>query len=300
MYNMQPPYGPAAAERLNGPWIPGPGSVLWERGGDVRLMFVAGRSVLLQVAHPTIAAGVAQHSDYANDPWKRLRGTLNLYVAGVNFGWPDGQEAAAKRLRRMHSGIGGLDFEGRHYHALDPEPFAWVHATLVDGFMLMLERYFPSIAGCELDAAYAEMRALGSLYGVADELMPADRSAHRDYFDLTVETTLTDNEVFREVLGQVGRPPAPRALRNAEPLWRAAAALPGRASRLAGVGLLPPRLRERFGLPWSAADARALERQAALARRLAPLLPERLRLLPSVYSAKRRELSRPSSIVQPA
>ena len=176
----------------------------------------------------------------------------------------------------------------RRYHALDPEPFAWVHTTLVDGFLLMLERYYPEAGDEELDRGYAEMRSLGSLYGVAEELMPADRGSHYELMERMVAEELSDNQVFRDVLEQVGKPPPPRVLRRLGPLWRIGMAGPGHVSSTASVGLLPERLRERLGLRWSKADERRLERHAAVVRRVGPLLPDRLRLLPSVYRAKRR------------
>lgn len=291
---------PEVEEDREPPWVPGPGAVLWERGGDLRLLLVAGRSLLLQVAHPTVAAGVAQHSDYASDPWGRLRGTLDLYVAGVNFGYPDGALAAAGRLRRMHRRIEGIDLDGRPYHALDPEPFAWVHATLVDGLLLMLSRYVGGVGAAELDRAYAEMRLLGGLYGIPEELMPADRRGHEELVAATVAERLADNEVVRNVLAQISRPPPPSYLRLAGPLWSVSTAAPGRVLRLATVGGIPPLLRERLELDWSAAEERELELYARLVRRAAPLLPERLRLLPKVYAAKRRAGSAAGEAARPA
>ena len=35
-------------------------------------MLGGGRALLMQVAHPLVAAGVAEHSGYREDPWKRL------------------------------------------------------------------------------------------------------------------------------------------------------------------------------------------------------------------------------------
>ena len=38
------------------------------------------RALLLQLAHPLVAAGVAEHSDFRADPWRRLDGTLRSYL----------------------------------------------------------------------------------------------------------------------------------------------------------------------------------------------------------------------------
>src|SRR3954468_5643701 len=51
---------------------PGPHSVVWRIGSHARVMSAAGAPLLLQVAHPTVAAGVREHSDFKSDPWGRL------------------------------------------------------------------------------------------------------------------------------------------------------------------------------------------------------------------------------------
>src|SRR4051794_41924573 len=65
---------------------PGPGSVVWRVGGDWTLLLGGGRALILQVAHPTVAAGVGQFSDYESAPWKRLMGTLDLYMRVIYGG----------------------------------------------------------------------------------------------------------------------------------------------------------------------------------------------------------------------
>src|SRR3954471_18832457 len=102
--------------------------------GDARLFAGAGYALMLQVAHPVVSAGVAQHSNFQEDPWGRLIRTLD-YVNVSVFG---GDEAAAemgRRTREMHKRIKGVMPDGTHYHALEPGAFAWVHATLVHSIL---------------------------------------------------------------------------------------------------------------------------------------------------------------------
>jgi uncharacterized protein (DUF2236 family) len=68
--------------------VPPPGSITWRKAGDVRLMGSAGYALLLQVAHPTVGAGVAQFSHFQSDPWGRLSRTLD-YVNGTIYGGPE-------------------------------------------------------------------------------------------------------------------------------------------------------------------------------------------------------------------
>ena len=55
----------------------GPDSEAWRLNREAMLLLGAGpRALLLQLAHPAVAAGVADHSDFRADPWRRLAGTL--------------------------------------------------------------------------------------------------------------------------------------------------------------------------------------------------------------------------------
>src|SRR5688572_11234811 len=95
------------------------------------VMLLGGRAtVLLQLAHPLVAAGVADHSDYRSDPYSRLRRTLDTMWTIVFESADDAREAAA-RVGRIHSQVQGTAKDGRSYSALDPHLQLWVHSTLV-------------------------------------------------------------------------------------------------------------------------------------------------------------------------
>ena len=87
------------------------------------------RALLLQIAHPAVAAGVNDHSDFRADPWRRLAGTLRSYLTIV-YGSTAAARAEIRRLNTLHRGI-----TGPGYAARDPELSLWVHATLVDSTM---------------------------------------------------------------------------------------------------------------------------------------------------------------------
>jgi uncharacterized protein (DUF2236 family) len=265
----------------------GPDSLVWQRSGDWRLLLLAGRSLLLQVAHPTVAAGVAEHSDYMGDPWGRLDRTLDLYLAVV-FGGPDGAPAAGARLREMHKSIKGVDADGKRYHALEPGAYHWVHATLTDGIAVMLERFGEPLRGAEHDRFYAEMREVGRLYGLRDRDMPPDWRSFCAYRDEIVRDVLTDNEVVRGVLHTICHPMAPPWFPLPEAAWRAGAPPAVRVAKLSTVGLLPRVLRERLGLRFTRAQELELRADAAVVRATFPRLPARVRLTPHAYAAHRR------------
>src|SRR5206468_11549429 len=82
----------------------GPGSLTWRVNGEAVLLLGGGRALILQVAHPKVAAGVAAFSDYRQDPWRRLYRTLDTTLT-IAFGEPAASRAASERLRRVHERI---------------------------------------------------------------------------------------------------------------------------------------------------------------------------------------------------
>jgi uncharacterized protein (DUF2236 family) len=266
---------------------PGPGSVVWRVGGDWTMMLGGGRALILQVAHPTVAAGVGQFSDYATAPWKRLVGTLDLYLRVIYGGRDETAAEAGERLRAMHRKIKGVDADGRRFHALDPAAFHWVHATLVDSMVEMRERFGQPLTGLERELFYEEMCEVATLYGLRERDMPPDWGSFRAYLDETVRTELRDSETLQDVIRMVLHPAKPASLPLPDQLWGLASWPGAELVRLATVGTLPPSLRRRVGLRWSADKALALRAHQEAIRRLFPLLPDRLRLMPPALAAKR-------------
>src|SRR5258705_740566 len=108
----------------------GPTSEAWRLNREAMLLLGAGpRALLLQLAHPAVAAGVADHSDFRADPWRRLAGTLRSYLTIV-YGSTAAARAEIRRLNALHPGI-----VGRCYSARDSDLSLWVHATLVESII---------------------------------------------------------------------------------------------------------------------------------------------------------------------
>src|SRR3954470_22983794 len=185
---------------------PGPGSVVWRVGGDWTLLLGGGRALILQVAHPTVAAGVGQFSDYESAPWKRLVGTLDLYMRVIYGGRDETPAEAGERLRSMHKRLNGTHPDRSHWHALDSDAFHWVHATLVHGIAEMNARFGQPMNGLEIELYYEEMREVGALYGLRENDMPPDWDSFRSYFDRMVEDELGDSDTLRNVIRSVLHP----------------------------------------------------------------------------------------------
>jgi uncharacterized protein (DUF2236 family) len=254
----------------------------------VRLLTAAGYALVLQVAHPVVAAGVREHSNYAEDPWGRLLRTLD-YTYLMSYGGPEVAETTGHRLREMHKRIKGTAPDGRRYYALEPEPFAWVHATLVDGIVVASQRFARRLSDEQIERLYAEWRDLGRVIGVRDEDMPDDWAGFRAYFDRMVSERLEDSDVIHGVLETLVKPaPPPLPLLRGR-AWAAVRWPLARAGALATVGLLPPLLRERCGLRWTARQERELTALAAVSRAMTPILPKRLRYMGPAYLRWRSE-----------
>ncbi|MFJ4713392.1 oxygenase MpaB family protein [Streptomyces sp. NPDC088785] len=263
---------------------PPQGGILWDTAGDIRSLLALPAAFVLQVAHPAVGAGVDAYSVFRTDPWGR--GTRSL--ASVLL-WVYGGEAAAeegRRLRRVHRDIRGTDAHGRRYHALDPAPYAWVHAT---GFPVSrrARRYFARPFTPEEDERfYAEWLRVGRILGIHDRDMPPTVAEFWPYYARTLAREIGPNAVVAELTDPrrtLPPPPGSRALRL---LWPLLGPVLARSLGFLSVGLLPPEARAAIGLPWSARQERRLRRVAVLVRWTVPRLPERLRYLPAARRAR--------------
>ena len=111
-----------------------PDGVVWRVHGDLSTLVGGVAALLGQGAHPLALAGVQRHSDYLQDPWKRLAGTARWLVVST-FGSAELAEREAARVRRLHTVVAGADDRGRTYAASDPELLRWVHLAFTDAFL---------------------------------------------------------------------------------------------------------------------------------------------------------------------
>lgn len=111
-----------------------PDGVVWRVHGDLSTLVGGVAALLGQAAHPLALAGVQQHSDYLDDPWRRLAGTARWLVVST-FGSADLAEREAARVRAMHRVVTGVLPDGRGYSAADPGLLRWVHLAFTDAFL---------------------------------------------------------------------------------------------------------------------------------------------------------------------
>jgi uncharacterized protein (DUF2236 family) len=79
-----------------------PDSVIRRVGNSPLVPLLGGPAVLLQVAHPLVAAGVVDYSDYRRNLWRRLLRTLRaLYL--IVYGSKAEADRAAETVQAVHA-----------------------------------------------------------------------------------------------------------------------------------------------------------------------------------------------------
>lgn len=242
-------------------------SVTWRVSCEPAFLLPSGpRALLLQVAHPAVSAGVADHSDYEARPWARLIGTIDV-MNKLSFGTPEGSARQARRLRDRHAEITGTRPDGAPYRALDAGNMLWVWATLVDTLVVSYERYVRLLSVEERDQLYREWKAIGRACGVPLARIPETWADFTAYVASVVDDDLGATETAVAVADQIVHPPLPRPVGPAV----------GRGLAALTAPVLPSSLRTGLGL---GEPAPAADRLAAVARRVAAATPGKVRRTP--------------------
>ncbi|MDI3329477.1 MAG: oxygenase MpaB family protein [Micrococcus sp.] len=230
----------------------------------------AGAAILLQVAHRPVGAGVARHSDFAADPLKRLRHTLQYVYATVLPEASGARETVASRVRGAHRTVIGTDEDDRPYSAADPQAQLWVAATLYHAAEEARWRIWGLLDDARAEEVYRDYAALGTLLGMPGDLWPEDRARFARYWSAAVgnlEVTEESRAICRDLFAARA---LPWWLRHLMPLVRFTAA-----------GMLPVTVRTGLGLDWDGADSLREDRLWRVLRVVYPRLPRSLRELPS-------------------
>ncbi|MFF0148281.1 uncharacterized protein (DUF2236 family) [Amycolatopsis sulphurea] len=249
------------------------GTAAWRYFGDFRTTLLAGQVLVQQVAHPVVAAGVRDHSDYTEDPWTRLTRTgasLSIYV----YGGAEGARFEAERLRELHRTFTGFS-DGRRYSALDPGAYAWVHATLVMAPVQAQRLFGRPLSTSELDEYYAQMCDVGRLLGVRARDLPASWAEFEQYYREML-TSFSPNETVSTLFDTIRTTRKPWS-RLPDAWWAKIHKRHAQAQLFLIRATLPDLLRTRLGLTWTATDERRFTRFRRVVRWLAVLVPPPLR-----------------------
>ena len=256
-----------------------PGSIGWRVNREAATLLGGGRALLMQVAHPLVAAGVAAHSHFRDQPLERLRRTLELSLtvafagAGEALRAVQAIEEVHRRVRgRLAADVGPFP-RGTPFAASDPALLFWVHATLVDSALVAYERFVAALTPRERAAYYAQSKRFARLFGIPESFIPPTWRAFRAYLRAMIAGgTLTVGADGREIAATILRPRLGLGLEQAL-----------RATNLVTIGLLPPALRRRFDLAWGRGEETLLAMLGVGARMAMPWLPGVLRFYPSTH-----------------
>lgn len=256
----------------------GPASVIRRVVGEPIVYALYPRALVMEVAHPSVGAAVADHSRFQQRPIRRLWATSDAALRLV-FGRGGEPMGAARQIYRLHDHIDGRAPMGA-YTAHDASLLVWVWATLVDSCNVAYTRWVRPCEPGEADAFYADMCAFARFFGIPEALIPADRSAFSAYLDGMLDapllgSTATAARVVRDILCFRRWYLAPQAMS---------------ALRLLAIGTLDPRLAEHLGLGLTREEQRRFHRLDTLLRRHYRRLPPGRTQLPYTYLRVRRAI----------
>jgi uncharacterized protein (DUF2236 family) len=230
-------------------------------------------ALLLQVAHPLVAAGVDQHSDFRRSPHTRLLRTLNTTLAIV-FGDRDTAARAISRINGRHVAVRGIASDGRRYDARDPALLLWVQCTLVLTSLRLYELVIGPLRRDERQRYWDEAKVIGADLGISADAAPRTieelERYERQMLDSTAMPDATSRAVARDVLRPLSWVP--------EIVWWPTDAL--------AAGLLPATLRPRLNLEYGAPRRLFFRAAIAALRLIVPVLPRYLRIVP--HARRRR------------
>ena len=233
------------------------------------------RAILLQLAHPLIAAGVAEHSTFRARPLAaaaRLSETVRAMLR-LTFGTDAEREATIARIRgihrRVHGSLGeqvGLFPKGTRLSAEDPELVLWVHVTVIESTIVAHQALVGPVSPVDRDRYCAGAAWVAAALGASEGDVPC---------------------TWAELVGSIDRMLASGVLAvGSEARMVAGAVLGGALPRVAGpaawvvqqltTGWLPDSVRRQYALAWTTANARRLARIEAGFRRTRTVLPWRV------------------------
>jgi uncharacterized protein (DUF2236 family) len=270
----------------------GPGSVTWKIASEAAITLGGTRAVLMQIAHPLVAAGVFEHSSYMTDPFGRAEHTFVLGQM-LTFGSAATAHDAARTINRLHTHVygtlpdhAGTFRSGTIYKARDPKLLLWVHATLIDTILTVYPLLIGPLSQQEQEQYYQESKTLAHLLDLSPQDMPEKVHDLRQYVDEMVHSnslaaTPQARQLARKVL-------FPRTPNFARPLLHLNAYITS--------ALLPQPIREIYGIEWSARQQQVFVLSMQGLRTIVPRLPLSLRILPITQRLMRQgNLRRDSS-----
>ncbi|NUQ78247.1 MAG: DUF2236 domain-containing protein [Polyangiaceae bacterium] len=236
-------------------------------------------AILMQFAHPLVAAGVADHSAFRSRPrarLERLRSTVRSMLS-LTFGSPDEVARAAARINAIHTRVhgelreeAGILSPGTRYSARDPALLRWVHATLMSSLPRAYELYVGPLTKAEKDAFCRDGALRSPLLGIPEGYLPDSAEGIDRYIEeMLASGQIAISETARTLAHEVLYPPVP-------PLSGPLLSL----FRLPVIGLLPEAIRRAYGFRWDRRHELAMQSSVVATRGLLRVSPPMVRYWP--------------------
>lgn len=261
-----------------------PESMMWRVNREMALLAAGGRALLMQLGHPKVAAGVAGHSHFKEDPLGRLHRTMST-MWSIVFDEAAEASAALARVKNVHMKVRGAVAPGEAlasgtpYDALDADLLLWVHATLIDSAIIAYDLFVEPLGAEEKARFHDDSKRLAYLFEIPRALVPATLSDFGAYMERMVAGEAVGVGPTARALAAEILYPRPWVLKPAGPLFR-----------LITTGLLPAKLRESYGLDWNDGKQKRFNLAGRALRALLPFVPSPLRVVPNARRAERRAL----------
>jgi uncharacterized protein (DUF2236 family) len=251
----------------------GPASISWRVNREAGLFLAAGYATLLQLAHPWVAAAIAEHSTTLHDPIGRFHHTFRVMFT-LSFGPVEQASATARHMHLRHQSIRGTMPEnvgafaaGSRYEANEVKALLWVYATLIDTSVRAYDLILPALTSEERERYYAESRNSATFFGIPADAWPRDWRQFEEYMESMYRSnTLAVSPGARHIAAEV-LTGAGSWLRI--PAWY----------RALTAHLLPLRLREEFGLAYGDREKRSAGRALQWMPRIYAHLPGSVRFV---------------------
>ena len=187
------------------PFLFAPDSEMWRVNRERCGLIYGPAAAILQLAHPRIAQGVYDHSNFRYDTMGRLRRTLSS-TNKIAFGRTSQARAVSEHVASRHRKVRGQVFDGidgaRTYSAFEPELLLWVLATLITAALNGYELIYGELPVARKEAFYRDMCRFGTYFGVPESLSPKDWPAFDAYY-----TSMVDGELLAShpICGELAR-----------------------------------------------------------------------------------------------
>ncbi len=232
------------------------------------------RALLIGALEPLTYTGTMLSTKSNDRPFARLARTAKIQET-VFLGTREEADRALAAVHRLHQRIkgtlpaaAGVHPAGTPYSAFDPELMLWTLAVIADSGRAMYETMVRPLSAEELEALWQDYVRFGELFGLPRSAVPATHAEFAAWFEERLASpAMHATRHALEMAPLVAfRQPVPRAAR-----------LNIATQNLVIKGTLPPRVREIFGIEWSARHQAAFRSLAAAHRRARRAMPYRVR-----------------------